>query len=140
MEWTPFTITEVLAVMPPALVPLYNQWILDYPEREDRLKQITDNLRNEVRDAIITNPANRLHEDATYIPQSLLRTAETLVFHALLMDMDVEMTSEAIQLATRADFTIRQIRYKNFSTRDTDDAVYTPLYGAPDTQPERALP
>jgi hypothetical protein len=145
MIWVALTEALVLTDLPTELGALYTTWLAANPTKATRLAQITANTVAEFRDAITTNPANTLDDDTTKIPQSCIRSAETIIYFSLMMEMGLSLKSEAIQSMTRADMFLRQIQYKNFSTQTgtTTATKPAPIYTTPeDRDPlgERMLP
>ncbi|MBP7830979.1 MAG: hypothetical protein KA248_13790 [Kiritimatiellae bacterium] len=140
MNWIALNEAQVLADFPTDLKPLYDQWIVDYPDKAGRLAEITARTVSEVRDYIISNPANTLDADTTKIPESCLRHAETMIFYGLMMEMGLSIQEEAQESMTRADIFLRQIGYQHFSTTAEDAAAPSPRYNTEPDHPIRVLP
>ncbi len=144
MNWLALTTTKVLADLPTDLTPVYNDWLTANPGKAGRLAEIVSETVAEFRDAMATNPANILDADTTKLPESCIRSAENFIIYTLMMEMGVDLSTEAHQSMTRAEMFLRMISYKHFNVTadDADVAVQpSPAYGKiPDPTYERALP
>jgi len=141
VNWVAFDEARVLADFPTDLKGEYDAWIVVYPDKAGRLADIISSTVEEFRDAITSNPANILDADPGKIPESCVRSAETIVFYQLMMEMGTEMTAEAHQSMTRAEMFLRMVAYNHFTTTsDEAGAGPTPRYVAGTTREERAFP
>lgn len=141
MNWIALNETKVLADMPTDLRPLYDAWIVANASKAGRLAEITAGIVAEFRDAIATNPANRLDADATKIPESCIRSAEVLIFGALQNEMGHKLSTDDAQAMTRAEILLRQIGYQHFiAGTGTATNEPSPYYTTETQHPERTLP
>jgi hypothetical protein len=140
MEWITLDAARVLADFPTDLLPVYNQWLIDYPAKAGRLAEITDGVVAEYRDAIASNPANELDPDPAKVPESCLRHAETMIVFTLCLEMGVDVSTEGTQSMTRAELFLRQIGYNHYLTRTGEREAPTPYYTFPERSGLRALP
>ncbi|HBA86319.1 MAG TPA: hypothetical protein DCZ95_19740 [Verrucomicrobia bacterium] len=100
MQWVAFDASLLMADFPTDLKPLFEAWINQFPEKVGRLAQIIDRIRSEFRDAILTNPENTLVSDEIALPESCIRSAETMVFYNLMMEMGLSIKDEAQESMT----------------------------------------
>jgi hypothetical protein len=140
MQWVSLTTDLLMADFPTDLRPLYENWASQFPEKVGRLAQITARVVAEFRDAIVVNPENSLDPDELTIPESCIRSAETMVFYNLMMEMGLSIKQEAQESMTRAEIFLRQISYKHFRTAGTSADQRAPHYMVPDSDKGRALP
>ena len=140
MQWVVFNADLLMADFPTDLRPLYETWISQHPDKAGRLVQIIERIRSEFRDAILTNPENTVDPDKTTIPESCIRSAETMGFYNLMMEMGLSIKEEAQQSMTRAEIFLRQISYKHYRATGSSDGGPAPHYSVPDSFSERGLP
>ena len=140
MQWVAFDTALLMADFPSDLRPLYDSWIAQYPDKANRLAQIAERVVAEFRDAIVSNPENTLVPDETMIPESCIRSAETMTFFNLMMEMGLSIKQEAQESMTRAEISLRQISYKHFRTAGISADERAPHYMVPGATLERALP
>ena len=140
MQWVVFNADLLMADFPTDLRPIYESWVLQHPDKADRLAMVIENTRSEFRDSILNNPENTLNEDEITIPESCVRSAETIVFYYLMMEMGISIKAEAQQSMTRAEMFLRQISYKHFRTTGASADESSPHYMVPNVTPERMIP
>lgn len=129
MNWVPFTEATVRADLSPETLAEEQRWAIDY-NRPEALGEIVARTRTEFRDSIRTNPANRLTEDETLLPEACIRSALVIVEFSMHMEMGYPMPDQMKQAATRAEIFLRSIAYKHFSVT-TDEAAPRPAYTDP---------
>ena len=141
MAWVTLDEARVLADFPTDLRPLYDAWIVANPTKVGRLAEITAGVVAEFRDAIASNPANRLDPDRGKVPESCLRSGEVLVTGTLQNEMGVALSSDDAQAMTRAEILLRQVGYSHFAIGGGAQAAEpSPHVSADHQQSERALP
>ena len=140
MQWVVFNTDLLMADFPTDLGPLYENWVSQFPEKAGRLAQIAERVVAEFRSAILVNPENTLDPNESAIPESCIRSAETMVFYNLMMEMGLAIKQEAQESMTRAEISLRQISYKHFRTAGTSADKRAPHYMVPGATQERALP
>ncbi len=140
MNWVVLDAAQVLKDFPTDLKPYYDKWVAEHPDKAGRLAEITQRTVAEFRDAIASNPANQLDPDTTKVPESCLRSAETIVLFNLMMEMGQSIKEEAQESMTRAEIFLRQIGYKHFLTTADATGGPTPLYVVLAEHAPRALP
>ena len=141
MAWVTLDEARVLADFPTDLRPLYDAWLLANPSKAGRLAEITAGVVAEFRDAIASNPANRLDPDTGKIPESCLRSAEVLITGSLQNEMGLALSSDDAQAMTRAEILLRQVGYSHFAIGGGAQAEEpSPHVSSKFQQSERALP
>lgn len=141
MAWITLDESRVLADFPTDLLPTYQTWVADHPDKAGRLAQIISQIVAEFRDAISTNPASTLDPIKSKIPESCVRSAEVLIWGTLQIEMGVKMSSDDSQAMTRAEILLRQVGYGKFNTgTNASTNPASPRTGSRREQPERALP
>lgn len=136
--WVQITEAAVVAAMPTDLAPLYSSWISANPDKATSLARIIEDTVLQVRNAIRTNKANTLDDDATAVPQDVRPQVYDLIHHRLSMEMAVELDTSANQVRQDADQLLRQISYGKWRV-DTAAGEASPRY-TPPTAPRSALP
>lgn len=132
MIWVEVTTANVLAHMPTDVLTQYNAWLVTNPTRADRLDTITANTIREFRDAIKSNPENSYEVDETYLPQSAVRHAESIIIFTLAMEIGINMSTAGSSSRTAADIFLRQIPFNRWKTTTEDaPARGTPAYTIP---------
>ena len=147
MGWVSITEADLRDAMATDLRPVYDQWVVDHPEKADRLAEILADTVAAFRQAIANNPENTLDPDQTKVPQACVIDVETIIFYTLAMEMGVSLKPEANQSVTQARIQLRQIGYGHFATAGTDKTESpSPLYSTPSERAgqqdsaERTLP
>jgi len=143
MIWVEITLADVIAHLPTDIKIHYEQWLVAYPEKADRLVTLTDNTIREFRDAIKSNPANVVDPRETYLPQSAVRHCESIIIFNLAMEMGVVIDSSGNSARTSADVFLRQIPYGRWNTTtEGDESLPSPHFTVPERTDfgSRALP
>ena len=142
MVWVEITFESVLGHMPTDLKAIYEQWLIDFPDRDDRLEMLTDNTIREFRDAIKSNKANYYDPRETYLPQSAVRHLEAIIFYQLAMEMGLKVTTHATSSRVSADVFLRQIPFGRWNTTTEDAVLPSPRFVVPVVNPfgNRVLP
>lgn len=117
----------------------YEAWLLADTAKADRLSEIRLNIIARVRDAILTNRANTVPEDTETIPRSCVQATLDLLWHALAMEMGLDISTAGSQAMIRADLFIRQIAYGHFVVENQDSAP-SPSYVNPSATAARQFP
>ena len=145
MEWVSLTQAAALEAMPTAVAAsgnmrtAYETWIAADPSKSGRLSEIRLNAVARVRDAILSNRANTVLEDVEAIPRSTVQSALDLIWHALAMEMGLDISTAGSQAMIRADLFVRQIAYGHFVVED-EDSMPSPSMQIPAVSATRALP
>lgn len=146
MEWVQLTQAVAEGAMPTASVSAnsleaaYDAWLLADPAKAGRLSEIRLNILARVRDAILTNRANTVPDDRETIPRSCVQASLDLIWHALAMEMGIDISSSGSQAMIRADLFIRQIAYGHFVVENQDGGAPSPSFVNPAASQGRRLP
>jgi hypothetical protein len=124
--WTEFTVAVVENAFPTDLGTLYATWIDANPGKASRLSEVVAEVRTTFRQAVATNPANEVDEDADKIPSTGFRHALNSVLFSISMEMGVELSPLVFGLITRADVWLRMVQNGMIPIRsgDTGTASY----------------
>lgn len=135
MIWVEITLADVIAHLPTDIKARHDEWLAMFPEKVGRLATLTDNTVREFRDAIKSNPANVVDPRESFLPQSAVRHAESIIIFNLAMEMGVDIDSAGNSARTSADVFLRQIPYGRWNTTtEGDTSLPSPRF----TVPERA--
>lgn len=141
MEWVEITVEGVISRMPTDVKARYDAWLVSYPDKANRLAEITANTIREFRDNIKSVPKNYWHEDETYLPQSAVRHVDTIIVFTLSMEMGLPIDTAGIGARYAADIFLRQILMGRYTTTTEKGGEGTPRYNAPTRDTAgRALP
>jgi len=103
MDWITVDRTRVLAALSAARLQIYQGWIVQYPEKEDRVDEIIANLVMEFRSAIEANPLNALDSDTSKLPQSCVRYCESLIVFQLSSEIGAVVTDAELVTIQKAE-------------------------------------
>lgn len=132
MIWVEITLADVIAHLPTDIKARHDEWLVTYPDKAVRLATLTDNTIREFRDAIKSNPVNVVDSRETYLPQSAVRHAESIIIFNLAMEMGVDIDSSGNSARTSADVFLRQIPYGRWNTTtEGDDYLPSPHFTVP---------
>lgn len=142
MIWVEVTYESVLAHLPTDVRARYADWVQAFPDKSDRLETITGNTIREFRDAIKSNPANSYDPRESWLPQSAVRHAESIIIFTLAMDMGIAIDTSGNSARNAADVFLRQIPFGRWNTKaDDDGALPSPRFTVPErSEGGRALP
>ena len=144
MNWITLDEAKTTADMPSDVANNLTNWIAVYPDKAGRLSEITASVVAEFRQAIGSVSGNYLDPIESNIPDSCVRSAETIIYGTLQLEMGSTLSTAESQALTRADIFLRQISYGNlrFTGDGTGSAKVSPLYTPSGSigRPERALP
>lgn len=143
MIWVEITLADVIAHLPTDIKARHDEWVVTYPDKANRLAEITNNTIREFRDAIKSNPENVVDPRETYLPQSAVRHAENIIIFNIAMEMGVVIDSSGNSARTSADVFLRQIPYGRWNTTtEGDDSLPSPHFTVPERTDfgSRALP
>jgi hypothetical protein len=143
MIWVEITYANVLLHMPTDIRARYEEWLVAYPEKAGRLQTITENTIREFRDAIKSSPENIVDPRETWLPQSAVRHAESIIIFSLAMEMGISIDSSGNSARYAADIFLRQIPFGRWNTTlEGDEYLPSPRFVIPERieHTGRALP
>lgn len=139
VAWVTVDAAQVLGVMPPVDVPVYEAWLVSYPAKVGRLAALTSQVLAEFRAGIATNPANVLDPDEAKLPETCIRYCDTLVLFYLKVEMKAEISAGEMLAIEKAEIFLRQLFYSHFVVAADGGAGPTPSYETELERAERSL-
>jgi hypothetical protein len=129
--WNVVTSSSIQSAFSPALSAAYAQWLLDNPDKSERLDGIVDMVVGEFRAALASNSENAIDETEGTLPPACLRHATNIIIFQLKGEMDETLSEAENAAAIRADIFLRGIWME--SIPGTADAyVQSPSYKQPE--------
>ena len=107
--WNEVTQSSILASMTLLLRTAHQQWVLDYPEKEERLNEIVTMVVQEFRAALASNPTVVMDPDENTLPPSCIRHVCNIIIFELKKEMDRILDVYDNSTVIRADVFLRAI-------------------------------
>lgn len=140
MDWITIDRARVLGALSASRRQMYEGWIVQYPEKADRVDEIIANLVMEFRSGIEANPLNYLDPDEAKLPQSCVRYCETLITFHLCGEMGATVSEAELLTVQKAEIYLRYLFTGRFFITGGDGSnAPTPSYVAAVVRAAREL-
>jgi len=138
MGWIAFDEAYVLAGLPTEIGGLYEQWLVDNPEKADRLGEIVDSVVADFRTGLSANPSITLDAGENTLPERCVQHALMIVTYHLALEMGISINMSAQRSFLTAQTYLRDL-YKSDAVVNRDGDSGFPSYSGETERPARAL-
>jgi hypothetical protein len=138
MGWIAFDGAYVLAGLPTEIAALYDQWIIDNPEKADRLGEIVDSVVADFRTGLSANPSVTLDAGENTLPERCVQHALTIVTYHLALEVGLSINMSAQRSFVAAQTYLRDL-YKSDAVVNRDSESGVPSYSVDTERMARTL-